>query len=83
MGVKFINGAIGLQTDAGFRYALATYQRCLSLITPAGVYLCNFHSRLEIYFIVMFKAFGVEKDDATVVEVEGGTCLWTAGYLLP
>jgi hypothetical protein len=31
----------------------------------------------------MFKAFGVEKDDAAVVEVEGGACLLTAGYLSP
>ena len=31
----------------------------------------------------MFIAFGVEKDDATVVEVEGGAYSWVAGYLLP
>ena len=83
MGVEFINGAIGLQAGTGFRYALATYQRCLSLITPAGVYLCNFHSRLKVNFIVMFITFGVKKDDAAVVEVEGGACPWVAGYLLP
>ena len=83
MGVEFVDGAISLQAGTGFRYALTAYQRGLSLVAPAGVYLCNFHSRLEVNFIVMFITFGVKKDDATVVEVEGGACLWTAGYLLP
>ena len=31
----------------------------------------------------MFITFGIKKDDAAIVEVEGGACAFIAGYLLP
>jgi hypothetical protein len=69
LGVEFVYGAVGFQTDAVLGYAFASHEGGLSPVSTLRVYLHSY-SLLEVYYIVLFVISFVEHAYAEVVEVE-------------